>query len=165
MIEIRVAPAPRQVDCVSDDPVHKEWENLEIALAELPVAEVQTYPFVLVSPQVTVSSAVSLMANRKVGCLIVVEDGKLVGIFTERDVLNKVAEDWERMGETPVSDVMTARPIFVYENDSAAAALCVMAAMGFRHVPVVNDEMQVVGVVSPRRALNFVEQHLQEEFD
>lgn len=160
MIEIRIAPTKRSIACVADEPLRNTCEHLEVALAEMPVAEVQAYPFALVSPHLSIRSAVSLMADRKIACLIVVEDGELRGVFTERDVLNKVAEDWEQVSQQPVSDAMTERPVFVYENDSAAAALCVMAAMGYRHVPVVNDEKQVVGVVSPRRALHFVQQHL-----
>jgi CBS domain-containing protein len=160
MIDIRIAPTKRSVDCVAGEPLRDACENLEAALAEMPVAEVQTYPLALVSPELSVRSAVSLMADRKIACLIVVEDGELRGVFTERDVLNKVAENWEEVSQQPVGEVMTDRPVFVYENDSAAAALCVMAAMGYRHVPVVNEEKQVVGVVSPRRALHFVQQHL-----
>lgn len=131
-------------------------EELESVLTETPVSEVQAFPFVTVSPYTSVRSAVSLMADRNIACLIVAEEGELRGIFTERDVLNKVADRMEDSLDRPLSEVMTAKPMYVFETDNSAAALCVMVAYGYRHVPVVNSEMQVVGVVSPQRMLSFL---------
>ena len=133
---------------------------LERLLAETPVSEVQSNPYASVSTQTTIRSAIALLADRQIACVVVVEHGELRGVFTERDVLNKVADRYLAICDRPVSEVMTAKPMYVYDTDTAASALCVMAAYGYRHVPVVNCEQQVQGVVSPRRIFGFVQQHL-----
>ena len=69
------------------------------------------------------------------GCLLVEEEGRLVGVFSDRDVLKKVALEYDQMKDTPVSELMTKEPVFVYESSRSAAALSVMAVSGFRHVP------------------------------
>lgn len=135
--------------------------DLEASLAETLVAQVQSHPFASVSPQTTIRSALSLLADRQIACVIVMEEGELRGVFTERDVLNKVANQYSEVCNRPVSEVMTTNPVFVFDTDTAAAALCVLAAFGYRHVPVINRERQVQGIVSPRRILSFVEQQLR----
>lgn len=158
MIELHIlpdGPVPSAAPVVEYDE-NLYHEKLEAVLAETPVSEVQAYPFVTVSPHLTVRSAISLMVDRQIACLIVAEEGELRGIFTERDVLNKVAENAECTFQRPVSDVMSPHPMYLMASDSIAAALCVMTAYGYRHVPVLDADRHVVGVVSPQRVLSFL---------
>lgn len=141
-----------------DPPVYSD--ALERALAEIPVSEIESRPFVAVAPTTTIRSAIDTMARLEVACLLVTDDGKLQGVFTERDVLDKVSENYGALADRPVSSVMTANPTFVYQNDSSAAAVCVMSACGYRHVPVLNASGHVTGVVSPQRVLGFLVGHM-----
>ena len=104
-------------------------------------------------PQTTVSKAAKLMAKRKVGAIMVVDDRHLVGIFTERDaVFRVIARDLDSH-TTRLVDVMTREPITITPDNSFGYALLVMHENGFRHVPVMEDG-KLVGVVSARNALD-----------
>jgi CBS domain-containing protein len=100
----------------------------------------------------TVSEAARLMKQRHVGAVMVVEDGKLVGVFTERDALFRVVAEGRDTKTTPLAGVMTHNPKTVSPSQSFAHALRMMYDGGFRHVPVVEDG-KPVGIVSVRDAL------------
>jgi CBS domain-containing protein len=108
---------------------------------------------VMATPERTVTEAARLMRNSNVGAILVVEEGRLVGIFTERDALFRVmALDRDPRG-TPLRDVMTPDPLTVAPDETFGYALLLMHENGFRHVPVVDDG-KPVGVVSARHALD-----------
>ncbi len=140
-------------------------DPLERALAEDSVLTIQATPYASVSPDTPIAEAVRQLAELQVACLLVEEDGKLQGVFTDRDVLYNVALEYDQVKDRPVRDVMTANPIYVRESDSAAAALCVMAVNGFRHVPVLSLDEQILGIVSPQRVTNFLRQKLRPTQD
>jgi CBS domain-containing protein len=100
----------------------------------------------------TVSEAARLMKQRHVGAVMVVEDGKLVGVFTERDALFRVVAEERDTKTTPLAGVMTHNPKTVSPDQTFAIALRMMYDGGFRHVPVVENG-QPVGIVSVRDAL------------
>ena len=104
-------------------------------------------------PEATVTDAARLMKKGKVGALLVVKDGKLLGIFTERDALVRVLAARRDARLTRLADVMTPDPKTVAPDESFGYALLLMYENGFRHVPVV-DEGRPVGVVSARHALD-----------
>ena len=130
--------------------------TLEKSLTEETVAAIQSRPYTSISPDTTVEQAVGLLAFRGVACALVEEEGKLVGVFSDRDILNKVSLEYEAMKLRPVRDVMTTNPTYVHENDSSAAALCVMAVMGHRHVPVLDRDHKILGIVTPHRITSFL---------
>jgi CBS domain-containing protein len=100
----------------------------------------------------TVRDAARLMRKHRVGAVMVVEDGKLAGVFTERDVLNRVVAEDKDPRVTPLAEVMTRDPLTVHPEQQFSDALHLMHEHGFRHVPVVEDG-RPVGVVSARDAL------------
>ena len=132
-----------------DDPV-------EHALTEQSAEAIQSTPFVSIPPSTPVSEAVAQLANGPLACLLVVEDEKLVGLFAERDVLDKVALRYDEVRDNPVADVMTADPVCVLNTDSPAAVLNVMAISGYRHVPVVTLDGKPLGVATPQRVTSFL---------
>ena len=105
------------------------------------------------APGTTVREAAKRMARRKVGAVMVVEDGKLVGIFTERDAVSRVLARDRDARATRLADVMTADPLTVSPDKSFGYALLMMHEHGFRHVPVIENG-KLVGVVSARNALD-----------
>jgi CBS domain-containing protein len=130
---------------------------LEQALAEETVAAIQSKPYAEISPDKTVYGALQALAGLKVASLLVVERGKLVGVFTERDALERVAVRYHEVRSLPVREVMTSNPIVVYETDPAGTALSAIAVAGYRHVPVLDVHERVVGVISPRRVFAFLQ--------
>jgi len=104
-------------------------------------------------PQTTVAKAAQLMAKKNVGALMVVVDGKLVGIFTERDVVTRVVALGLDPAATTVASVMTPDPISVTPDEVFGRALLLMHDHSFRHVPVVENG-KPVGIVSSRKALD-----------
>ena len=84
---------------------------------------------------------------------MVVADQKLVGIFTERDVVIRVIAQGRDVLTTPLAEVMTSNPITVAPDKSFGYALLVMHENGFRHLPVMEDG-KLIGIVSARNALD-----------
>jgi len=85
-----------------------------------------------------VHEAIERMHREEVDCLLVEADGRLVGIFTERDAVLRVAG--RRIESFDVRDVMTPDPVVLREDDSLAIAINKMAVGGFRHIPIVGPE-------------------------
>ena len=104
-------------------------------------------------PDTTVSEAAKLMASRNVGAIVVVDDGRLVGIFTERDVVFRVVAQGRDVQGTKVADAMTKSPLTVDPNRTFGHALLIMHENGFRHVPVIENG-KPIGIVSARNALD-----------
>jgi CBS domain-containing protein len=100
----------------------------------------------------TVSQAARLMEDNEVGALLVMEKGRLVGIFTERDALFRVLAAGRDPRTTPLSDVMTRDPQSIHPDKAFGHAMLMMYEGGFRHVPVV-EKGHPLGVVSTRDAL------------
>jgi len=110
-------------------------------------------PLVTASRTMTVRAAAILMAEKRIGALLVVEGERIAGIFTERDVLNKVLAGRLDPDTTPLAQVMVANPQTIRATKPLAYALHMMAEGGFRHVPVVDDDGVPLGMVSARDAL------------
>ena len=100
-------------------------------------------------PTATVREAAREMRKRHVGAVLVVTADHLEGIFTERDVVNRVVAEGLDPDRTQLNDVMTRNPDTVGPNDTALEALRRMQDGGFRHLPVV-DRGRLVGIVSRR---------------
>jgi CBS domain-containing protein len=108
---------------------------------------------VTLAPTATVLEAVRRMEQEKVGAVAVVRDGRLAGIFTERDVMLRVVLAQRDPKSTELSAVMTADPLSAGPTTSMAEALRVMVERHFRHLPVVGPDGQIVGIVSMRHML------------
>ncbi|MEJ1994321.1 MAG: CBS domain-containing protein [Limibacillus sp.] len=114
-------------------------------------------------PDDRVSSAIDLMTDRKIGAVLIAEEGRLAGIFTERDVLHRLVKAKKDLVNTPLRDVMTADPMCVQPDAPALAALQIMTEKGFRHLPVVTAEGEIVGIVSIRDLYGAVLSELEED--
>ena len=107
---------------------------------------------VTASADITVASAARLMKEHAIGAILVIEEGRLAGIFTERDALFRVIAEGRDPVKTRVAEVMTANPRTIAPDRPFGHALHLMYEGGFRHVPVV-DNGRPLGVVSARDAL------------
>lgn len=90
------------------------------------------------------------MLSNRVGCVVVVDQEKLVGLFTERDLLCKVVPAGIEIAETPVSEVMTRQPETLPVDSPLVFALQRMTVGGYRHVPLVDGNGKAVAVISMR---------------
>ena len=100
-----------------------------------------------VGPDTPVSECVRLMTASKIGALIVLDGERLIGIFTERDALNKVLAGDLDPGNTKVSEVMTKDPFCIRSTTTVADAMKLITKRRFRHLPIV-DNGKVLAVVS-----------------
>lgn len=112
------------------------------------VREVMTRSLVTADPTATVGDAATIMASRHVGSALVLDGETLCGIFTERDIVRALSQDFDAPGH-PIVHWMTRDPTTVEPDTAVEDALERMLAGGFRHLPVV-EEGRVVGMVSIR---------------
>ncbi len=108
---------------------------------------------VVTSPATTVSEAAGLMAQREVGAVLVVDDERLLGIFSERDAVCRVVARGLEPARTPLADVMTPSPVIIAPECSFGHALTLMQQHHCRHLPVIEDG-RPIGIVSARKALD-----------
>lgn len=102
-----------------------------------------------VSADTTLAQAVALMQKRRIGCLLVVDDeGCLIGIFTERDLLNRVVGHPVDLAVARIDKYMTANPETLAADDRLAWALNRMHVGGYRHVPIISEGLVPLGVLS-----------------
>jgi CBS domain-containing protein len=113
-------------------------------------------------PEVSVYEAALVMNANKVGSLLVMEAGQLAGIFTERDILQRVVAQRRDPVDTPVSEVMTREVIVCHPHTPLEEARGVMKNRRIRHLPVVDDDGQVLGLISIGD-LNAHEDHSREQ--
>lgn len=111
--------------------------------------EIMTTDVIDVEPAATLQSAAQAMRDRKASSVVVTEDGYLIGILTERDIVKAVAEGIDTE-VTHVRDYMTNAPIAVQPDATIEEAAQTMLEHGFRHLPVVDGERELKGVVSIR---------------
>jgi CBS domain-containing protein len=97
----------------------------------------------------SVLEAARFMMEHNIGAVPVLRDGELAGIFSERDVMNRVVASGRTPGTTSVAEVMTANPRAVSVDESVAECLFIMEEFGFRHLPIVEGK-EVRGLVSLR---------------
>jgi CBS domain-containing protein len=101
-----------------------------------------------VSPETTVYAALELMAEKNIGAVLVLDEGRVVGIFSERDYARRVVLQGKSSRDTAVADVMTAEVVCARPNLSVEKCLALMTDKRFRHVPVLDEAEQLIGIVS-----------------
>lgn len=122
------------------------------------VARLDPSPPRSVDADETVAGAVGEMRIRNVGCLLVTAFGRVVGIFTERDLLTRVLAPGHRL-DTPVRAFMTAPAVTVAPKDPVRTAVKRMQKGGYRHLPVVDEGGRPVGILSARRVVHYLVEH------
>lgn len=129
-------------------------ENLE----QEAVAALRVLDPVEMEPDGTVADAIRLMREHGVGCVVLTEREKPIGIVTERDILTKVLAG-DLPTSTRVAKVMTSPPEVIEEGCSVAAVMRRMHQGGFRHMPVVDPSGRLRGVISVKRIVEYLAEH------
>ncbi len=101
-------------------------------------------------PDDSVASAVRIMSERDVGAVLVMSEGRLEGIFTERDVMKRVLAPGLDPHSTKLSEVASAQPMTIGESASVRECAYLVRDNNFRHLPVLDESGKVVGMISTR---------------
>jgi len=117
--------------------------------------------------EMMVAEAAQLMREKKTGAILILKDGRLSGIFTERDALYRVVAESRDAGRTRLAEIMTRNPVTIHPDRPFPDALHLMHDGGFRHVPVVEND-RPVGMISASDAMgpeleDFVYEMLRKE--
>ncbi len=129
--------------------------DIERDLLDRPLSQLASVSYVEVGPSDTVRATVSKWGKDGFHCALIVSDGSLAGIFTERDLLFKLANDFETLADQPISTFMTPNPETLTHDAPVAFALNKMMVGGYRHIPIVQGE-KLVGMVSVRDILGYM---------
>ncbi len=131
-------------------------------LTTTPLAALQPKAPIAVVAASSLARAVRQMKSHKIGCLLVTDAAdKLVGVFTERDLLTKVVGLVDDLTTATVADYMTPDPYTLKESLPIANAIHLMALHGFRHVPLIDEEGHPVGIISFRDVVDYLGQQLR----
>lgn len=140
-----------ELEGTATSPLGFNDEMLKQPLHLLPPCEA-----VVVESPAPVLEAVQLMNERHIGCVLVVQGGKLKGIFTDRDVVARVVAAGVDPAKTAVRRVMTSNPETLRPTDSIAFALNLMSLGGYRHIPLVDKSGAPVGMVSVKDIVGYL---------
>lgn len=133
--------------------------TLQCPISELP----ELRPVVCLPSTAKVSDAIQSMTDKRVGFIMIVEGEKLVGVFSERDVLVKIAPSDIDIKATPIADMMTPDPQALQSTDELAYALNLMSVGGYRHVPILDEFGSPVAVVSMRDIVEHIVSQFPDE--
>jgi CBS domain-containing protein len=112
-----------------------------------------------VAPDTSVGDVLRKMVDERIGCVMIVDKGKLAGIFSERDALMKLNTDAGKFLKRPISQFMTPDPVTLETNDRIAFALHKMNVGGYRHIPIL-FEGKLAGVISIRDILRYLTERI-----
>jgi len=112
----------------------------------------------------SVLDALKLMSEKNIGALLVMDEGKLTGIFSERDYARKVVLKGKASADTAVSEIMTENPFTVQPEDSIETCMGIMSDKHIRHLPVVKDST-VAGMISIGDVVTTIIQSQKETID
>ena len=119
------------------------------------VLQSKGHDFWYVDPEITAYDALAIMANKNVGALLVMEHGRLVGVFSERDYARKVILKGKSSKSTSVRELMTSKPICADPEMSVKDCMVMMTNSRIRHLPVI-DKGVLVGIVSIGDVVNSI---------
>ena len=122
------------------------------------VGQLGLVPPIALSNLQTVDDAVRLMRTHGAGCVLITFEGRLTGIFTEKDLLCRVLVPRLPLS-TPLSSVATQPPVFLASTEPVGLAMAKMVENRLRHLPVVDESMRPVGVLTSRIVLRFLAKH------
>lgn len=135
-------------------------DRMQEHLLTVTAKDLPGYRALLVQVGDPVSKAIQLMHDNRYGCVLVVNGDQLVGIFTERDVLYKVAQEGFDLENTKIETVMTANPGVTRKDDSLARVLNLLSMHRYRQIPLVEETNVPLGFQSVKSVFNYLCTHV-----
>jgi CBS domain-containing protein len=127
------------------------------------VYSISRKPAVTLPPTASVKEALQLMTEQSVGAVVVIEEGKAVGIFTRRDAIERVVLPKLPLETTAVSKVMTSTVEVLSKDTDLGDALKLMASRPYNHLPIVDSESRVVGLATTKLIMKETIEKLSDE--
>lgn len=138
-------------------------KRLDESLLNEPVSALPYVPPVLVDPDTTVADAIGRMRENKTGCVLVRQENSAIGIFTERDLLNRVLGPRLDLDQTKIGSVMTPDSETLMVDAPIAFALNLMGEGAFRRLPLIDESGQPVGMLSVKHIVQYLAEFFSEE--
>ena len=156
------------VDTIPEEEEYLQTEEgkgrvLDEHMIREPISMLQPLKPVGVEKGASVADAVRQMQEHHIGCVLVTERERLVGIFTERDVLSHVVGRKIDLETLRVEELMTANPEALSPTAGIVFALNKMSLGGFRHVPLVDESHRPVGIISVKDVVNYIVEFFSHE--
>lgn len=140
----------------------KSGKPIDSSIFRQPIKHLRAKKPLTLTTDQTVAEALTLMREKRVGCVLITRNGKLSGILTERDVLYRIAgvpgAETQKLGAVMTADVRSFEP-----DDSIAFVMNAMHVGGYRHVPVVDEAGIPIAVASVKDLIRFLLDHFPEE--
>jgi len=136
--------------------------STENSLRQRKIRHLDLAPLVCVDVESSLRDVVNTMQSQRVGCVLVTENGKLAGIFTERDLVFKVMGEIVEYSRA-VREFMTAWPKTLHPDDSVADAIQLMDEGGYRDIPLVNEEGGLLGRLAVSTIIHFLAENYPQE--
>jgi CBS domain-containing protein len=136
-------------------PYEQEEESLGEAILEATIRDLKPKPAATLREMGTIRAAVQLMLDRRLGAVLVERDARVVGIFTERDLVRRVVAAGIGL-DRAIEEVMTPDPETLKLDDGIAFALNRMTVGGFRNVPIVDENGALAGILSQREVVDYI---------
>jgi CBS domain-containing protein len=129
--------------------------EIQAVLKQSTIRDLKPAPAACVEPTITLAEAINVMRTEQNGCVVECHDGDILGILTERDILNKVAGEQVSM-DTPASGFMTREPKVLSADNSVWEAIRLMDEGDYRHVPLVGASGTVEGIITIQNIVEFL---------
>jgi CBS domain-containing protein len=123
------------------------------------IGDVDLTPPITATADETVEAVIRRMREARHGCAQILEGERLIGVFSERDVLSRVVQPGLDPAATPIGEVMTLRPTVLSGTDPPAHAIHRMVSQGFRHLPIMR-EGNLAGSISVRNILRYIDREI-----
>ena len=144
----------------------KENNNLNLGKGITPTDPIKTLlgrKFIVLNEKITLREAIDNIQEQHIGCVLLENDKKISGIFTERDIVQKIVGNRHELETEYVRDYMTKAPDVLYQNDAIGFALNKMIEGGYRHIPIINDSGKPIGVISMQDIINHLADYFYED--
>ncbi|HOJ58861.1 MAG TPA: CBS domain-containing protein [bacterium] len=142
---------------LNKNPSVEKHEEIKRSIMEDKLSVLKPTLSVRIAPDTPVKEVIHTMVDKKIGAVLIVEEGRLVGIFSERDVLKRVALRYNEVAGRPIREFMTPNPEALSINHSLAFTLNRMDVGGYRHIPVTDDQKYPTGIVAARDILRYLD--------
>ena len=137
-------------------------KSVDTLIKQTKIGEITNPKLVQAPPETKVKDGIALMQTNKAGYIVVAKNKKVVGVFTETDVVQKIL-DRDVNWEDPISKYMTKDPLVLKPNDSVGKAIELMGEHRFYHIPLVDDAGNLVNVLSVRTLIRFLAEFYPQE--
>jgi CBS domain-containing protein len=134
--------------------------HVERALLADRVSKLRPKTPIVVARETPVGDVLKLLVEQGIGCVFVVDDNAIVGVFSERDALKRIGTAATSLVTKPVAEFMTVNPQDLDEDAKIAFAVRMMDLGGYRHIPVVDAHRRPVGVISVRDILKYLTEEI-----